>query len=257
MAQNPFRSGGSLRATGEARPLDFADLEGTGGEIVALPESRGGDPRKARIRELETRLASVEAEYDTAKHRFERDLRAHSEDAYQKGLRDGTTAGEASGRAIAQAAADTRLRAIESSLAVRIEAVESRLDAAILDWDSRVAELALAVARRIVGEVCEVPGAAATHVARMALKKLGSEFRVVLRCHPLDLDILERERELWHGRSSSRRIELLEDDSIGRGGVVIETDTGTIDARIPRLTDAVERALAKAVEAEAGIEDTF
>jgi len=75
---------------------------------------------------------------------------------------------------------------------------------------------------------------------------------VRVRCHPRDLDVLESERELWNGRGTTRRVELVEDESVGRGGVVVETDTGTIDARIPRLTEAVERALAKAVENESG-----
>jgi len=254
MASNPLRSGGFSRGADYARPLDFADLEGSG-DVVALPESRGGDPKRARIRELEAQVASLQLSLDGERERFQREVRAQAEDAYQKGLRDGTTAGEASGRAIAQAAADARLAAIEAATTFRLEAVEARIDDAVLDWDSRVAELAMAIARRIVGEVCETPGAAAVHVARMALKKLGAEFRVVMRCHPEDLSVLERERELWNGRGANRRVELVEDESVGRGGVVVETDTGTIDARIPRLTESVERALARAVEGEGDAND--
>lgn len=232
------------------RPLDLADMEGTGDTIVPLPESRGGDPKKARIRELESQLAFVQNQLEQEKRKFDRELRVHSENAYQKGLKDGTAAGEASGRAIAQAASEARLSEIQRSISSRLDAVETRLEFAILDWDARASELAMAIARRIVGEVCEVPGAAASHVARMALRKLGSEFRVVVRCHPQDLKVLDNERDLWNRRGTSRRVELVEDESVGRGGVVIETDTGTIDARIPRLTESVERALAQAVEAE-------
>lgn len=232
------------------RPMDFADLEGTGNPVVPLPESRGGDPRKARVQELEAQILQLRGELDQERRRFERDLRVHADNAYQKGLKDGTAAGEASGRAIAQAASEARLSEIERAVSSRLDAVESRLEFAILDWDARAAELAMAIARRIVGEACEIPGAAAAHVARMALQKLGSEFRVVLRCHPLDLQMLEKERDLWNGRGSSRRVELVEDEMVGRGGVVVETETGTIDARIPRLTESVERAIAQAVEAE-------
>lgn len=250
MGQNPFRQSGSLHESQSIRPLDFADMEGTGDPVVPLPESRGGDPKKARIRELESQLSLLQAQLEQERKRFERDLRTHADNAYQKGLKDGTTAGEASGRAIAQAAGEARIAEIERSVSSRLDAVESRLDFAILDWDARAAELAMALARRIVGEVCEIPGAAASHVARMALQKLGSEFRVVMRCHPQDLQVLDNERDLWNGRGTSRRVELVEDELVGRGGVVIETDTGTIDARIPRLTESVERALAQAVEAE-------
>lgn len=225
-------------------------MEGTGDAVVPLPESRGGDPKTSRIRELESQLAQLHSKFDTETRRFEKELRLHADNAYQQGLKDGTAAGEASGRAIAQAASEARISEIERATSSRLDAVESRLEFAILDWDARAAELALAVARRIVGEVCEIPGAAAAHVARMALRKLGSEFRVRVRCHPSDLDLLRNERELWNGRGTTRRVELVEDETVGRGGVVVETDTGTIDARIPRLTDSVERALAHAIEAE-------
>lgn len=225
-------------------------MEGTGDAVVPLPESRGGDPKTSRIRELESQLAQLHSKFDTETRRFEKELRLHADNAYQQGLKDGTAAGEASGRAIAQAASEARISEIERATSSRLDAVESRLEFAILDWDARAAELALAVARRIVGEVCEIPGAAAAHVARMALRKLGSEFRVRVRCHPSDLDLLRNERELWNGRGTTRRVELVEDETVGRGGVVVETDTGTIDARIPRLTESVERALAQAVEAE-------
>lgn len=232
------------------RPMDLADMEGTGDPVVPLPESRGGDPRKALVRELEGQVAQLKLQMEQAARNHEREVRVRTENAYQQGLKDGTSAGEASGRAIAQAAAEARLAEIERAVQSRLQAVESRIDFAILDWDSRAAELAMALARRIVGEVCEIPGAAAPHVARIALRKLGSEFRVVVRCHPQDLRVLESERDLWNGRGGSRRVELVEDESVGRGGVVVETDSGTIDARIPRLTESVERALAEAVEAE-------
>lgn len=232
------------------RPMNFADMEGTGAPVVPLPESRGGDPRKTRIHELESQMGLLQAQLEQERARFTKELRIQGDNAYQKGLRDGTAAGEASGRVIAQAASEAKISEIERTVTSRLEAVESRLDFAILDWDARAAELAMAMARRIVGEVCEVPGAAASHVARMALHKLGSEFRVVMRCHPQDLGVLESERDLWNGRGTSRRVELVEDESVGRGGVVIETETGTIDARIPRLTESVERALAEAIAAE-------
>lgn len=231
--------------------MAFDDLTGFGsGDLIALPSSRGGDPKQAKINDLESRLASMEAEMRLRKAEFDRELAVGRDEAYQKGLRDGTTAGETSGKAIAQAQADRKLGEIEASVRVRLEAVERALEQVFIDWESRIMELSLAISRRIVGQACEAPGEAAMHVARMALRKLGSEARVVLRCHPQDLTALERDKELWGGRAGARKIVLETDETVGRGGVVLETDTGTIDARIPRLTENVERALAQALEEE-------
>lgn len=245
----PSPLSGILRgSSGGGTLLSLADLA-DGRDVVTLPSSRGGDPKQRRIDELEARVDSLQQDLVRLQARSESALAAGREEAYQRGLKDGNAAGEASGKAIAEAKAERRLQEIESSVRSRLEAVERSLDQVFLDWESRLLELAMAISRRIVGQACKVPGEAAVHVSRLALRKLGSEARVVVRCHPADVTTLEREKELW-GTRSGRRIALEPDESVGRGGVVVETDTGTIDARIPRLTENVEKALVAALEEE-------
>jgi flagellar biosynthesis/type III secretory pathway protein FliH len=241
----------------EERPLGLTGIR-RGGEIKTIPlmdfgmgevmrreaESPEGKLKQAteRIAELENALSRKEHEHAAAQAQAR-------EEAYQKGLRDGTGAGEASCRAIAQAAMDVRLRETEASINHRLQAIECALESLFLDWEGRILELAMAISRRIVGEVCDVPGVAAAHVARLALKKLGAESRIRVRVHPEDFTALEREKGLWNARGN-RTIELIEDETVGRGGVLVETEAGSIDARIPRMTQKVEEALAKAVAEE-------
>jgi flagellar biosynthesis/type III secretory pathway protein FliH len=249
--ERPSHLSGIVRGgASSAKAMSFDDMGGGGFDLVALPSSRGGDPKQAKILALETQLAGLQTELRQQRTKFDHELTVSRDEAYQQGLRDGTSAGETSGRAIAQAQADRKLGEIESSVRMRLETVERALDQVFLDWESRIMELAMAISRRIVGQACEAPGEAAMHVARMALRKLGSEARVMVRCHPKDLTTLEHEKELWGGRGGVRKVVLEPDESVGRGGIVIETDTGTIDARIPRLTENVERALAQALEEE-------
>jgi len=250
-SERPSHLSGIVRGAAQtSRPLSFEDMGAGGFDLVPLPSSRGGDPKQSKINELEARCKTLEQELHERKDKFDLHLAASCEEAYQRGLKDGTSAGETTGRAIAQAQSDRRLGEIEASMRSRLDAIERALEQVFLDWESRAIELSLAVARRIVGEACEAPGEAARHVSRIALRKLGSEARVVVRCHPQDLTALEREKELWGGRGGVRKVTLEPDESVGRGGIVIETDTGTIDARIPRLTENVERALAQALEEE-------
>jgi flagellar biosynthesis/type III secretory pathway protein FliH len=247
--ERPSPLSGILRAgTSSAKALYFAELAG-GGELVELPASRGGDPKQRKIAEMESKLDALRQELVRHQASAESALAAGREEAYQRGLKDGNAAGEASGKAIAEAKAEHRLQEIEASVRSRLDAVERSLDQVFLDWEARILELSMAIARRIVGKACEVPGEAAVHVSRMALRKLGSEARVVVRCHPADVTALERDKELW-GSRGGRRVALEPDESVGRGGIVLETDTGTIDARIPRLTENVEKALAGAIEEE-------
>ena len=228
--------------------MELSDFAG-GGDLVALPSSRGGNPKQTRIDELQDKLDAARREIAKIRAAGEAALSAGREEAYQKGLKDGTAAGESAGKAIAAAQAERRIQEIESSVRVRLEAVERSLEQVFLDWEGRMLELSMAIARRIVGEACEAPGAAAVHVARMAVRKLGAEARVVVRCHPADITAMEREKELW-GNRGGRKVVLSPDETVGRGGVVVETDSGAIDARIPRLTENVEKALASALAEE-------
>lgn len=247
--ERPSPLSGILRSgTGTLRPVAFEDLAGDG-DFIALPTSRGGDPKRRKIEELQGRLDALQSELVRTRAKADSDLAAGREEAYQRGLKDGTAAGETAGKAIAEAQAERRLQELETSVRSRLDVVDRSLEQIFLDWESRIVELSMAIARRIVGDACQAPGEAVVHVSRLALRKLGAEMRVVVRCHPQDITALEREKDLW-GSRTGRRISLEPDQSVGRGGVVIETDTGTIDARIPRLVENVEKILAAAFEEE-------
>lgn len=247
--EKPSPLTGILRGShGTAQPMSLSDFAGSG-ELVELPTSRGGDPKQRKIEDLQEKLDKAHKDLVRIQATADAALLAGREEAYQKGLKDGTAAGETAGKAIAHAQAERRLQEIESSVRTRLETVERSLDQVFLDWESRAMELSMAIARKIVGEACEGPGAASVYVARMAIRKLGSEAKVVVRCHPDDLTDLERDKELW-GARGGRRVLLSPDETVGRGGIVVETDTGTIDARIPRLTENVEKAIAAALAEE-------
>jgi len=239
----PLGLSGILRGTElKAAPLvDFG--AGTSGVMRKEVESA-----EDKLKQAKDEIASLEAHVRELAVRHEQELSQACDEAYQQGLKDGTVAGEASGKAIAEAAMDVRLNETAASINHRLQAIECALEAVFLDWEGRILELAMAISRRIVGEVCEVPGAAAAHVARSALKKLGAETRVMVRVNPADFTALEREKSLW--ARNNRKVDLVEDDSVGRGGVLIETEAGSIDARIPRMTQKVEEALAEALADE-------
>lgn len=238
-------------------PLGLTGIR-RGAEIKAVPLTDFGigevmrkeaESPEGKLKVAQERLVDLEGEITRLHREHAAQLAQAREEAYQQGLRDGTGAGEASGRAIAQASMDARLHETEASLNHRLQSIECALEALFLDWEGRVLELSMAISRRIVGEACKEPGAVSAHAARQALRKLGSEARIRVRVHPADFTALEREKGLWNARGN-RTIELIEDETIDRGGVLVETEAGSIDARIPRMTAKVEQALADALAEE-------
>ena len=67
---------------------------------------------------------------------------------------------------------------------------------------------------------------------------------LLLRVNPDDLEVVRNERHrLMDALVRASDLAIREDDDISPGGVIIETEAGTIDARLETQLDALERAM--------------
>ncbi len=168
---------------------------------------------------------------------------------------------------VAQAAEDaSRLRAQAEAQrdAVRLEAVEAgrqeglaRTAAALTriaeekerrlaGLERELAEVALAVARKLVGETLAAGPERVVGIAREALARARSRREVVLRVHPEDAALLGPEQpRLAALLERAPGLVLREDPGLERGGVVVETEAGRVDARIEAQLALLERAIAE------------
>lgn len=107
-----------------------------------------------------------------------------------------------------------------------------------------VASLALEVARGVLGrELALDPGAVVALAAR-ALAEARDRREVVLRVSPEDAPALRAaEGPLAALLARAPGLALREDPSLGPGDVVVETEAGTVDARIEAQLAVLQRAL--------------
>ena len=81
-------------------------------------------------------------------------------------------------------------------------------------------------------------------VVRAALEDARQQREILIRVNPADLEALRRnERRLLEILARANTLELREDAAIRRGGCVVATELGTIDASLERQLDALEAAL--------------
>ncbi|HSM92057.1 MAG TPA: FliH/SctL family protein [Anaeromyxobacteraceae bacterium] len=137
-------------------------------------------------------------------------------------------AGHAEGMATAAAA-----------LARVAEVREERLAA----LDGIVAEVALDVARRVIGEALAANAEAVRAMARRALRAAASGGDVVLRVASADLTTVREAHGDLAALVERGSLTVLEDPSLARGEVVVESAGGRVDARIDAQLDAFRRAL--------------
>lgn len=110
--------------------------------------------------------------------------------------------------------------------------------------ESDLRTLAVRIAERILDRELSTRPEAVVDIAAAALSQAGAPRDVVLRVHPEDLRTLERGRpRLLERCARAQVIQLRPDSTVGRGGCIVETELGTVDARLQVQLEAIERAL--------------
>jgi flagellar assembly protein FliH len=157
------------------------------------------------------------------------------EDARKTGHEQGYTAGKS--------AAEEELAPVITTLRELIESVRAQRAAAIAAAEPELARLAMAIAERIVhGELVTNPNIIVENV-RQALTRLVSREVVTLRVNPVDVDMIRQHRDGIIAAGDVERLRIVEDQRIDRGGVIIETDAGTIDSKVTTQLREARRAI--------------
>lgn len=147
----------------------------------------------------------------------------------ESAVRDASDAGRMAGRAEVAAA-------LAEALAIR--------DRALADAEREVARVALAAAERLVGEALTIAPERIASIVGDGLARARRARDVTVRVHPDDAPHVESLRATIAaraGRPASFSVRV--DAEITRGGCLIETDLGTIDARLETKLEALARAL--------------
>ena len=118
----------------------------------------------------------------------------------------------------------------------RLQMIEEQVEPQLKD-------LALRIARKILGRELEFHPEAVVDIVKQALSDKARQRReVYLRVNPDDLQyIREHKSELLEVLGRAKEIGLREDPGVEPHGVIIETDAGTIDAQLETQLAVFER----------------
>ena len=193
-------------------------------------------------------LDQAESDADAAR------VRAAAEAA--QALLDARAEGYAQGQEQAAQEADARVRdesqarvdALRDDLAAFCEAVISEQQRAWGQVEAQLTEVALDIAGRVIKAELTVNPDIVVQIVRHALRRLQNGCdHLRIRVNPDDVERLRAHREEFLTTFEGvRQIEITEDRRVGVGGAQIETDGGTLDARIETQITEITRALADA-----------
>ncbi len=117
-------------------------------------------------------------------------------------------------------------------------------DRVLAQAEPELVELAFEVARRVLDVVAERDREVVVEVAGRALEAVRQRRELTVRVHPDDASALREQEARLYGRlAGAPCVAIVEDASVGRGGAVVETEAGTVDARLATQVDALRRAM--------------
>lgn len=112
------------------------------------------------------------------------------------------------------------------------------------DFDRAIVTLALAIAKRIVAREIEVDENAVLARSREAVRKIIGVEKIKIHINPSDEEYMREHRnELSTYADSVKEIVIEADSKVERGGCMIESELGNIDARVSTQFELIEEAM--------------
>lgn len=204
-------------------------IDAAGGTTAAGNAADGRGPTLARAK-----AATAKDEQATGMSPAEQQahLAALERDAFTKGHAQGERAGLEAGGA--------RAEAMLRRLAATLEEIGTLRDEMMRQTEQQVVTLALAIARRVLHREASIDPELAGALAHVALERIGPSSPAVIRLHPDDYStVTGRQADLWNGRT----VKVLPDPAVARGGCLVESDFGYIDASVDAQVNEIAKAM--------------
>lgn len=212
-----------------AAPVDETpDFDALRAEAAKIIDDASADA-EALLRDAKERALELvqEAErranelHETAKH-----------DGFEQGVGDG--------RAAASAEMDEMLETMRGL----IEMARAERHKIIEGAEPEIVRLSVSIAERILAQHIAVDHETVVEMTRSAVSRLVSRETVTVRVNPADIEAMRDHRDRIMSMNAIDNMRIIEDQRVDRGGVVLETEAGTIDAKVSTQLREVRRLLA-------------
>ena len=173
-------------------------------------------------------------------------------DAYDAGYKDGLEKGFESGKGEVE-------RLIEKVHQVLNTAIERR-NAIIEESETQLINLVLLISQKVIKVISENQKNVVINNVIQALRKLKTRGEVVVRVNLDDVKLTtEHIKDFMKMVDNVRSITVLEDSTVDKGGAIIETDFGEIDARISSQLNEIRDKIIDLtpIKAKTDVEEDF
>jgi len=170
-------------------------------------------------------------------------------DNFEKGKAEGFAAGEKSGYDKAKAVFDAELKKIKEQMAKYLKQLEDTKKTMINDLEHILLRFCVELTKKIVSCELETNKEIITATIKRALAKIAERENILIRVSPGDMETASGNKDFLSSvteRLENVRIE--EDARISKGGCIIESNSGVVDARLGVQLEEIEELVEKAWE---------
>jgi|WetSurMetagenome_2_1015567.scaffolds.fasta_scaffold181284_2 flagellar assembly protein FliH len=224
---------------------DFTLSYATHSEVVvpvyetSTPVSRQSEshPVASEIQQqIQNQLEQARREAELLIQRAQTQASTIEKEAYERGFQEGERAGKEIGEKMSEA--------ILKQYSGRLEELSQLRKQILSNSEKEVVRLSLEIAKRVVKREINIDDELILTMVKVALNRLAEQTAVIIRLNPKDYQTIMTQQSsnsvLGGGMEG---IRLIEDPLISRGGALIETESGTIDARIEEQFREIERGM--------------
>lgn len=214
----------------DAVVLDLGDLKRQAGEILARARTEAA--------------AVLERANAEAQQRIEGSTGKGYEDGYRKGVEEGRETGRAQAHEQALLEFRERFEALDANWTAAVDRWDEQRRAMLLDAEADVLTFAFDLAKKITHRTVAGDASVAIDQVRATLALLSRPTAVTIRVHDDDFDAIDEVMPCVRDRlATCEHVELVRDASVGRGGCVVKTAGGEIDASIDGQLDRIAETL--------------
>lgn len=152
-------------------------------------------------------------------------------------------AGFESGQADGQAAAGAEVEEMLATMRGLVDVARAERHKIVEGAEPEIVRLAMALAEKIVHQQISLDAGVVVSMARAAIARLVNRETVTVRVNPADIETVREHKERMMANTDVEHLRVVEDQRVDRGGVVMETESGTIDAKITTQIREARRVL--------------
>lgn len=156
-----------------------------------------------------------------------------AQSAFEKEQKEAEKQGFEAGRAAGFAEGKTEVERLINRLHTILERAQDKRAEILAETEQQVVDLVLVIARKVIKVISENQRNVVVSNVVQALRKVKGRGDIIIRVNVEDLKLTsEHTKDFIQLIEGVKNIRVIEDSSVDRGGCIIETEFGEIDARI-------------------------